>query len=186
MKNLILIVLLAIVAGVSFLLVRNLEKDLKIVAEQKPTREIATGYQVSAHYFDANKQLKYLITSDSVTEYSNRAGARFQQPKVDVFNNSVLQWTATAKKGFLSSDKNKLTISDDVLFVDDPKGEKPLSIYGSVMYYHAPTNTISSNQSSVISDGVIRQVSEQFSLNTVSKVIDFSESIKSHYKTTTD
>lgn len=186
MKNLILITLLAIAAGFSFLLVRNLEKDLQVVVEEKPTREVAIGYQVTTRYFDADKQLKYLITSDSVTEYSNSAGTRFQQLNVDVFEHSVLQWTATAQKGFLSSDKNELTISDNVVFVDTPKGKKPLSITGSVMYYHAPTNTISSNQSSVINDGVIRQVSEQFSLNTVSKVIDFSESIRGHYKTTTN
>lgn len=186
MRNFLIIVLLAAIAMLSFILVKDIEKDLNITEAIKPTRAISVGYNVTTHYFEANNQLKHLIVSEVVKDYSNRAGTHFQEPDIETYDNKRLSWTATAKKGFLSSDKNDITLTDDVLFVDDPKGEKPLFINGSVMYYHAPTNRISSNQSSIINDGTMRQVSEHFSLNTVSKIIDFSESIYGSYQTATD
>lgn len=182
MKNLVLMFFLAAMAILSFLLVKNVETDLAVTESKQAVRPVAEGFGVTVRYFD-NKELKYLIVSEKVIDYSQRYGTRFIKPDVELYDKQQLSWTAVAQAGFLTGDKNDLTLTDDVQFVDDPKGEKPLFINGSVMYYNVPGDTMSSDQPSVIDDGVIKQESEQFALNTVSKVIHFSESIQGRYAT---
>lgn len=80
MKQPLIIAMLALLAVGSFWLMRDLEKDLSTDTSATPTREIAIAYDVNGRYYSAENFLQYKLTSNTVSEFSNQAGTRFQTP----------------------------------------------------------------------------------------------------------
>lgn len=183
MRNLLTIGFLSVLLLAGFFFLRSLKKELTVEQTAQPTRQVATAYQAKIRYFNQDNQLTYLSVSKEVQEFSNDKGTYLVAPEVSVFEHGNMTWQGQSQKAVLSADKNDLTLTDKVHIVESPNSEKPTFIDGEVMYYHAPTKEISSDQKVTIDDGSMRQTSNYLRLNTATRKMVVDQKVTANYAT---
>lgn len=184
MKNsLVISLLLAFVIG-SYFLLKNLQKELVADTPSNDKEILATAYDVSARYFNEKNQLQYSLIGSKVIEYSNNHGMFLAEPNLTVFDkDDVITWRGNADEAELSGDKEKLKLQKNVSIIESPRGEKPIFITGSVMYYNAKTRLITSDETVKIDDGIVEQISNGLKLDTVSRHLEAQNKVKAIYQT---
>lgn len=161
---------------------RSLEKSLDRSEENKKVRKIATAYEVSGQYFGADNHLKYLIYSDSISEFSLQAGTQINAPEVRVLNaEQQLQWQGQAKTALLSADKKTLKLEGDVMIIASPNSDDAIHISSERMVYHDDKSEVIGDLPVRITSKAIQQTAHRFRLDTQKETVRFNGEVKASY-----
>lgn len=183
MKNTVIIVILTLLTGSSYLLLKSLQKkEVKAQTTEEKT-VIATASGVTARYFNEKNQLQYKLISPKVVEYSSPYGMAFASPNLTVLGEQQqVTWQGHADNGFLSEKKDELALKNNVSIIQAPNEDKPTYIDGEVMNYYANTHLIISDLPVMIDDGVVKQLSDTLRMNTRSKQLDAEKRVRAVYQ----
>lgn len=183
MKQPLIIAMLAVLAIGSFWLMRDLEKDLSTDTSATPTREIAIAYDVNGRYYNAENFLQYKLTSDTVSEFSNQAGTRFNNPDVQVLTaDQRLAWQGQAANAHLSSDKNQLTLAGGVTLIESPTTPKPMYARSETMVYNAQTRRVSSDTTVTVTGDNMQQTAAGFWFDVPTRTVTFQGNVRANYQ----
>lgn len=186
MKQTLILMILVILTGGSFWLLRDLERTLVPQESAKPTREIAVAYRVNGRYYNAENQLQYSLDSDTVTEFSNLAGTRLTNPAVSVLetteNSQRLAWQGQATDAHLSGDKNLLTMTGNVTLIESPTTAKPIYARSETMVYNAQTQRVSSDVKVTLNSDTMQQSAASFWLDIPTRTVGFQGGVKANYQ----
>lgn len=183
MKQPLIIATLAVLAAGSFWLLRDLEKTLAPTTDDTPTREIAVAHTVNGRYYNAQHQLQYALTSDTVSEFSHQAGTRLTNPDVKALNaDQQLAWQGNAAQAHLSSDKNHLTLSGGVTLIESPKTARPITARSDTMVYNAQTQQVSSDTTVTISNHNMQQTAAGFAFDIPARTVNFHGDVRGNFR----
>ncbi len=182
MKQWAIMALLAVLTAGSFWLLKDLQKTLAPADTQTPTRAIAVAYAVNGRYYHADNYLQYAMDSETVTEFSNQAGTRLQNPAMRVFNQQQqLIWQGEAATAELSADKNHLTLDGGVTLVESPESERPIYARSQAMVYNAQTRRVSSDSLVTLNSGSLQQTAGAFWLDLATRTVHFYRGVNANY-----
>lgn len=183
MRNMLTMVGLLIVAGLSFLLMRSLQDDLSPSSADDQVKVIATVYDVNARFFSADNRLAYRFQSPEMTQLSQEAGTTFLYPKVTVFDKDLQpQWLGRADKGHLSADQNRLAFSQKTRVKAYPETEETLEMQSEELIYSADSNKLSGQQLVKVTGQGMTQQANRYQVNLSTKQVFFFDQVQARYQ----
>lgn len=187
MRNLLTMLGLLVVAGLSFLLMRSLQDELSPQITDNQIKPIATAYGVNARFFSTDNQLAYVFDSPEMTQLSQDAGTEFLYPTVKVFDKALqLQWIGSADKGHLSADQKRLAFYQNTKVRAFPLTEKAMDVVSETLVYSAGTNTLSGEQPVKIAGQGMTQQADRYLVDLSTKQVFFFERVKARYRADTE
>lgn len=183
MRSVLIIVVLAVLTGLSFLLMRSLQDELAPPIADKTVKPIATAYGVTAKLFGKDNQLQYHVQSPEVTEYSQQGGTAFVQPVAKVYDEKqTLTWSGRADKGRLSGDHDSLVFRENTHVTAFPNSGNTVDIHSEELAYSATEQTLGSDHVvRVIGQGG-QQTADAYVAYLPSKQIEFIGNVKASYQ----
>lgn len=183
MRSVLIIALLAVLTGLSFVLMRSLQKELSPPAEDKHMTVIATAYGVRAKFFSKDNQLRYDFQSPEVTEFSQDGGTSFVKPHVKVFNaQHELSWLGRAENGHLSSNHDDLIFRRKIWMTAFPNTPKSIDVRSEELAYSVPEQQLQSHQSVSITGQGFAQQADSYVVYLPQKRTFFSGNVTAHYQ----
>lgn len=183
MRSILIIALLAVLTGLSFVLMRSLQKELSPQAEDNSVKAIATAYGVRAKLFSKDNQLHYDFQSPEVTEFSQGGGTTFVNPHVKVFNaQNELSWLGMAGNGHLSGDHNHLVLRQQTLVTAFPNTHKTIDVRSEELTYSVTDQQLQSQQIVTVEGQKFTQQANSYTVDLTKKNTNFSGDVKAHYQ----
>lgn len=181
MKNVVVIFFLSLLLTLGYWFLKGFEDEEGAEGGETSDKDVFVAYEVRAKYFGSEGKLLYQLISQQVNERSKKQGTRFTTPVVKAFQDYQLEWQGSSETAFMTADKETIKLLNDVHIIQSPMGEQ-IDLTGDELEYDANTSTIFSNQPVTITDGLINQVSNHFSLNIKTDKIKFNEGVKATYQ----
>lgn len=183
MRNAILIACLLFLTSLSYWYLQGFDDDSAASQDQESEENLFTAFNVEAKYYAAEGHLLYQIKSNEVSELAKKRGTLFTQPVIENYNpQHVVEWLGSSNQANLSADKNDVLMQDNVEVIQSPNNPNSMQLTGESLQYNAMTDRIFSQQPVLISDGIISQTSNRFSLNIKTDKITFNDGVEANYQ----
>ncbi len=187
MRNAVIIFTLLFFISLGYWFLRGFSDNGNLGEADEKVEKVFIAYDVKANYYSEQGHLLYQVDSKEVTEFSKDHGTVFTTPLVKSYSpERTLEWQGSSQTAELSADKDSVTLLDDVYILQSPNTDKQIQLTGQELRYNALTDMIFSNQPVMISDGLISQKSNDFSLNIKTDKIKFGNGVEANYQNDND